>query len=226
MTDTAQRSTEQLKRKILQLSALVEENARRCVLSFRARDRQAAQHVIEADNEIDDLEIAIEEDCIALLQGGTLDATETRFVVGVLKINGDLERIGDLAANISQRVLSIGQHEQLILPNELMTLSERTLKMLTGCLDALVQRDTEIARAVCVMDNEVDALNRTMYGLVRDRIHAAPSQTERLLHMLGISRSMERIADYATNIAENVVFIHEGKIIRHGRETHSPGHSA
>ena len=217
MKDRNIHTPELLKRKLLELSALVEENARRCVLAIRSRDRQAARSVIEADHEIDELEISIEEDCIAMLQAGTLTSGQIQLVVAILKINGDLERIGDLAANVAWRVLSIGQHDQLILPNELMALAERTTAMLKHSLDALVNMDPALARDVCVWDQEVDQLNRSMYALVRDRILASPPQTERLIHLLSISRYLERMADYSTNIAENVVFVAEGKIIRHRR---------
>lgn len=218
MTDRPAHTPELLKRKLLQLSALVEENARRCVLAIRSRDWPAARQVIDVDNEVNTLEIRIEKDCVALLQSHVLDEDETRFVVAVLKINSDLERIGDLAANVSRRVLSIGQHDQLALPNELMLIAERTISMLKHSLDALVDMDPVLAREVCERDAEVDELNRSMYDLVRDRILAAPAQTERLIHLLSISRYLERIADYATNIAEDVVYVSEGSIIRHRHE--------
>lgn len=217
MKERTAHTPELLKRKLLQLSALVEENARRCVLAISSRDRQAARGVIEVDDEIDALEISIEEDCITMLQARRLDDPGIQFVVAVLKINADLERIGDLATNVAGRVLSIGQHDQLVLPNELMALAERTVAMIRHSLDALVDMDPTLARDVCVRDQEVDRLNRSMYDLVRDRILASPSQTERLIHLLSISRYLERMADYATNIAENVVYVAEGKIIRHRR---------
>jgi len=217
MKDHNAHTPELLRRKLLQLSALVEENARRCVLAIRSRDWHAARSVIEVDHEIDEIEIGIEEDCISMLQARNLDDAEIQFVVAVLKINADLERIGDLAANVAGRVLSIGQHDQLVLPNELMTLAERTTVMLKHSLDALVNMDPVLAREVCVRDQEVDQLNRAMYDLVRDRILASPPQTERLIHLLSISRYLERMADYATNIAENVVYVAEGRIIRHRR---------
>jgi phosphate transport system protein len=218
MTENNVQNTDHLKRKLLKLSALVEESARRCVLSIRGRDHHAAQQVIDTDQEIDALEIRIEEDCVSLLQNAALDHNAVRFIVAVLRINSDLERIGDLASNVSRRVLELGQHEQLVLPNQLMELAEKTISMLTACLDSLVHLDTDMARKVCTMDQDVDALNQAMYGLVRDRIVENPAQTERLLHMLGVSRSLERMADFATNIAENVVYIDEGRIIRHGME--------
>ncbi|MBN1447819.1 MAG: phosphate signaling complex protein PhoU [Bacteroidetes bacterium] len=219
MKNRAAHTPDLLRRKLLQLSAHVEENARRCVLAIRARDWQSAQRVIDGDDEVDALEISIEEDCVVLLQSGTLDDAGVRFVVAVLKINADLERVGDLAGNVSHRVLSLGQYDQLLLPTELLALAERTLSMLTHSLDALVDMDPVLARAVCDRDHEVNVLNRAMYDLVRDRILATPLQTERLIHLLSISRYLERIADYATNIAENVVYIAEGRIIRHSGRT-------
>ena len=221
MTDRPASNTELLKRRLLALSALVEENARRCVLAIRQRDRAAAERVIASDADVDRLEIAIEEDCVQLLTAGGLSAPEIRMIVAVLKINADLERIGDLSANISKRVLKLGEHDQLVLPNELMTLAERTMHMVRRSLDALVGMDADLAREVCARDNEVDQLNRSMHDLVRSRITETPAQTERLLHVLSISRYLERIADYSTNIAENVVYVQEAGIIRHHHERDS-----
>ncbi|MBR9978511.1 MAG: phosphate signaling complex protein PhoU [Bacteroidetes bacterium] len=209
------RNTGQLKLKLLHLSALVEEITRRSVIAFRTRDRVAAVDIIKADEEINRLEIAIEKDCIALLTGCTLSKDETRFIVAVLKINNDLERIGDLASNVARRVLHIGQHDMVLFPQELLSLADAVLDMLTTSLDALVDGDIGRARAVFNRDNEVDALNRRMYDVVRERIVADPSQTDKLINFLSISRYLERIGDYATNLAESVVFIAEGNIIRH-----------
>jgi phosphate transport system protein len=218
-------STDILKLRLLALSALVEENAHRCVLAIRGRDRAAAERVISSDAEVDRLEIVFEEDCVRLLQRNSLEAFEIRLIVAMLKINSDLERIGDLASNISRRVLQIGEYDQLVLPNELMTLAERTMRMVTLSLDALVEMDPEIARDVCERDDEVDDLNRIMYQLVKNRIEANPLQTERLIQVLSISRYLERIADYATNIAENVVYAKEARIIRHGANRTEGQHS-
>ncbi|PLX23940.1 MAG: phosphate transport system regulatory protein PhoU [Ignavibacteria bacterium] len=215
MTDRPAINSEQLKRRILSLSALVEENARRCVIAIRQRDREAAERVIASDKDVDRLEIAIEEDCVHLLMLGGLPKEEIRLIVAILKINSDLERIGDLSANIARRVLNIGEHDQLVLPNELMILAERTMTMVRLSLDSLVGMDAAGARDVCAADSEVDALHREMHDLVRNRIQENPEQTERLLNVLAISRHLERIADYATNIAENVVYVQEEKIIRH-----------
>ncbi len=225
MTERHISETQPLRKSLLRLCALVEENARRCVLAIRTRDREGAQRVIDADHEIDALEIAIEEHCEEMLQRNTLPAEDVRLVIGFLRINADLERVGDLSTNIARGVLAIGQYEQLVLPAEIVELAEGTLTMLTKSLDAFMHMDTEGARTVCQMDGEVDDMYRSMIGVVRDRIMAEPAMTERLLHVLSLARAMERIADYATNISENVVYMNEGRIVRHGR-MHSHGAEA
>lgn len=212
---TEVRNTGQLKLKLLRLSALAEEITRRSVIAFRTRDRVAAVDIIKADAEINQMEISIEEDCISLLGECDLSIAETRFIVAVLKINNDLERIGDLSSNVARRVLHIGQHDQVLFPQELLSLAEAVLDMLKTSLDALVDTDIRLARTVFSRDDEVDALNRRMYDVVRERIVVDPSQTDKLINFLSISRYLERIGDYATNIAESVVFIAEGHIIRH-----------
>ncbi|MBE0644614.1 MAG: phosphate signaling complex protein PhoU [Bacteroidetes bacterium] len=215
MQEKRAENIEQLKRRLLRLSALVEENTRRSVIAFRSRDRAAAVEIIKVDAEINELEIFIEEDCVELLDRTQRSPDDTRFIVAVLKINNDLERIGDLASNVARRVLHIGQHEQVRFPQELLTLAEYTLEMVTTSIDSFVDLDMDLARRVCERDHEVDKLNRLMYSVVQERIVADPNQAEKLLNFLSISRYLERIADYATNIAEDVVYIGEGRIIRH-----------
>lgn len=221
MTAKTAENIDQLRRKLLQLSALVEENTRRSVIAFRLRDRTAAVEIIKVDAEINELEISIEEDCVALLDSHSRSTDDTRFLVAVLKINNDLERIGDLATNVARRVLHIGLHDQARFPEELLELAERTLEMVTTSIDSFVERDAAMARSVCERDKEVDRLNRRMYAVVQERILQDPSQAEKYLNFLSISRYLERIADYATNIAEDVVYIGEGRIIRH--QDHNPG---
>lgn len=215
MTEQRAANIEQLKRKILRLCALVEESARRSVIAFRSRNRIAAIEIIKIDAEINELEISIEEDCVALLDSPRDSQEDTRFIVAVLKMNGDLERIGDLASNVARRVLHIGLHDNVLFPQELLTLAEHALDMVTRSIDAFIDLDTALARSVCERDREVDRLNKRMYSVVRERILADSSQTEKLINYLSISRYLERIADLATNIAEDVVYIQEGRIIRH-----------
>jgi phosphate transport system protein len=205
----------QLRRKLLTLSALVEENAGRAVLALRGKDREAAGVVMHNDGEINTLEISIEEDCVALLADGTRDITQVRMIVAALRINTDLERIGDLASNIARHVEELSRHEQALIPGELLLMADCALAMLRKALDALVDLDAAGSLEVCSLDDEVDNLNRVIYGIVRDRIAANPAMTDKLLSVLGAARHLERIADCATNIAEDVVFMTSGSIIRH-----------
>ncbi|MFZ1728887.1 MAG: phosphate signaling complex protein PhoU [Bacteroidota bacterium] len=215
MIEKRAENIEQLKRKLLRLCALVEENTRRSVLAFRTRDRAAAAEIIKVDVEINELEISVEEDCVTLFDTLPRTPDDTRFIVAVLKINNDLERIGDLATNVAGRVLHIGQHDQARFPQELLALADRTIEMVTNSIDSFVDLDVALARRVCESDKEVDRLNRIMYSVVQERILDDPLQAEKFLNYLSVSRYLERIADYATNIAEDVVYIGEGRIIRH-----------
>jgi len=208
--------TEHLRRKLLTLSALVEENTRRSVLALRGKDKTVAGVVVRNDDEIDVLEISIQEDCLSLLCEGRQTAGQVREIVAVLRINTDLERIGDLASNIARHVEVLSTHEQALLPAELLQMADCALAMLRKALDAFVDLDAASSRIVCALDDEVDNLNRVVYGIVRDRIIANTVLTDRLLNVLGIARHLERIADCATNIAEDVIFMTSGSIIRHG----------
>jgi phosphate transport system protein len=215
MTDTAVRDMEQLRRKVLTLSALVEENARRSVLALRSRDRDAADTVIRNDDEIDALEVSLEEDCVAMLAAGPVAIEDVRAIVAALRIATDLERISDLAANIARHIDDVGSNEQAVLPLELLRMAECALSMLSAALDALVDLEAASARRVCELDDEVDTLYWTVQGIVRERIRSAPDMTDRMLGVLGVARHLERIADSATNIAEEIVFMTSGDIIRH-----------
>jgi phosphate transport system protein len=133
----------------------------------------------------------------------------------VLKINNDLERIADLAVNIAERVLDLLEHERIAVPFEFPTMSQKVYDMVKNSLDALVNLDQRLAREVMALDDEVDALHHNSYRLVMDRIRQEPQHIEPLICYLVVSRYLERIADQATNIAEDVVYLIEGKIVRH-----------
>jgi phosphate transport system protein len=171
--------------------------------------------VIANEAEINALEIEIEQDCVRLLSNGTHERGDVQNIVSVLRINTDLERIGDLAANVARHVGEVSQCEQALLPAELLRMADCALAMLHQALDAFVDLDMVSAREVCGMDDEVDELNRVVHGLVRDRIMASPHLTDSLLSVLGTARQLERIADCATNIAEDVLYIVSGSVFRH-----------
>ena len=213
-----QREIERLKKQVLSLCAVVEESVRRAVQSVSARDSKRAEEVIRNDMEIDRAEIDVEEECLKILALHQPVAIDLRYIIAVLKLNNDLERIGDLAVNIAQRALLLNAHPTIPVPFDLSGLAEKTQGMFRQSLDALVNMDARRAREVCAMDDEVDAINRAMYEQVKQTIRTHPEDIEGLIALLSVSRYLERIADHATNIAEDVLYMVDGRIARHGRE--------
>lgn len=218
MTKHFQDELERLKKKLLSLSAIVEESVEKAVRSISNRDVELARTVIGNDNAIDLLEVEIEEDCLKILALHQPVAADLRFVVAVLKMNNDLERIGDLAVNIAERSTYLGQKEPIEMPFDFSTMEKKTRLMLEKAIDSMIQMNLKIANEVGAADDEVDAINREMYDQVSKGIQKAPDQADRLIHCLSISRHLERIADYATNIAEDVIYMIEGQIVRHQPE--------
>jgi phosphate transport system protein len=212
------RETSKLKKLILDLGGMVEERVRAAVESVSRRDAALAEQIIEGDMDVDRLEVEIEEECLKTLALYQPVAMDLRFVVSVLKINNDLERTGDIAVNIAERAIFLAAQERVELPFNFPEMSDKTQKMLHDSLDALVNMDAGLARAVCKADEDVDAMHRKMYAAVKNAWRKNPSQVDCLIHLLSISRHLERIADHATNIAEDVIYMIEGEIVRHRTE--------
>jgi phosphate transport system protein len=214
MSAHTQRALEQLKERILSLGGLVEESLREAVYSLQQRDEILAAKVISDDTEIDDLEVDIEEECLKFLALYQPVAADLRFIVATLKINNDLERIGDLAVNIAERAAFLANHRQPKAVFDFQSMASKSQRMLQLSLDALVKGDVAQAFNVCVADEEVDEMNREMYIQVQNAILKYPEDLECLIHLLSISRHLERAAD----LAEEVIYMVEGKIIRHKSE--------
>ncbi|MEA1996458.1 MAG: phosphate signaling complex protein PhoU [Gemmatimonadota bacterium] len=210
-----QKEVEKLKKKMLFVSALVEENVNRAVIAVQERDEELAGKAIDADIEIDDMEIEVEEDCLKILALHQPVAVDLRFIVAVMKINNDLERIGDLAANIAERAEFLATKRLNDIPFDFTGMSGKAQEMLRKSLDALVNMDSGLAREVLPLDDEVDSMNREMFELVKESVRSRKGDIELLLNLLMISRHLERIADHATNIAEDVIYMVEGEIVRH-----------
>ncbi|MBM3224013.1 MAG: phosphate signaling complex protein PhoU [Candidatus Tectomicrobia bacterium] len=209
------REIETLKKKILAVGAAVEERISQAITAVVRRDARLAQQVTEGDDEIDEMEVEVEEDCLKILALYQPVAIDLRFVVAVLKMNNDLERMADTAVNIARRAEYLASHPQVDLPHSLMDMTYKVQNMVKQSLDALVQSDPDLARKVCVADREVDQLNKDMHVRVQEEIRMHPDQVERLIHTLSISRHLERIGDLATNVAEDVIYTVEGEIVRH-----------
>lgn len=216
-----QREIESLKKKILSLGAIVETTVHNAIKSIEERDAALAKKIIQEDIEIDQTEVDIEEDCLKILALYQPVAIDLRFIVVVMKINNDLERIGDLAVNIAERSAYLASVPQVNEFFDFVRMSDQTEAMLKKSLDALVHLDSELAHEVITADDVVDDLNRTMYLKIQDAIPKHPEQINSLIHLLSVSRHLERIADHTTNIAEDVIYMVDGKIVRHKTEDYN-----
>ena len=204
-----------LKKLILVLSAHVEENVREAVRAVTRRDAALAQAVIDRDDLVDQQEVAIEEECLKILALHQPVAHDLRFLVAILKLNHTLERIGDLAVNIAKRAKYLAEQPRLEVLIDFTLIAEKAQTMLHKSLDALINMDLTLAREVGVADDEVDALNRETYARVKELLRERPDDIEALITLLNVSRHLERIADHASSIAEDVIYLIEGKIVRH-----------
>jgi phosphate transport system protein len=204
-----------LKRQILTLSAQVEESVILAVKALLTRDAELAEQVIRGDFDVDDVEVVVEEEALKIMALYQPVAADLRFLTCVLKINNDLERIGDLATNIAKRAVKICKEPALIMPDELSQSAIRARDMVHGSLNAFVSFDAGPAREVCRADDEVDQFCKQVRRFVEAQITKNPASISGYLDMLLASRNIERIGDHATNIAEDVIYLVEGVIVRH-----------
>lgn len=209
---------EKLKKRILLMAGMAEESVQNAVKALKARDLALAERTIEGDQAINELEVEIEEECLKILALHQPVAVDLRFIAAVIKINNDLERVGDMAVNIAERVLIVAKRPPVSLAFDFDEMDTRVEAMLKMSLDALVNLDVDMAYKVGFMDDEVDAMKLQCYDLVKDAIKKEPDRANCLINLLLVSRHLERIADHATNIAEEVIYMVEGEIHRHKLE--------
>jgi phosphate transport system protein len=217
-----QREIDNLKKLLLSLGAIVEEQIMRSMLALERRDAKLADEVVLKDKEIDSLEIVIEEECLKILALYQPVAKELRFVVAVLKMNNDLERMGDLAVGISKRAKYLSRKEKIELLPELKIAAEKVQSMVKKSLDSLVNTDVVLAKEVLEADDEIDALNKQILKHTINAMEKVPNRIKDFFSVRTISKNLERIADSATNIAEDVVYLCTGEIIRHKTEDFHP----
>jgi phosphate transport system protein len=216
-----ERELEKLRKKILTLGAMVEGSIEKAILSLMRQDLKLANKVIESDDEIDQFEVEIEEECLKILALYQPAAIDLRYVIGILKMNNDLERMGDYSVNIAERAAYLAKQKRTDLAIDFTPMWEKTIVMVKGALDSLIKMDSQKARGVCASDDEVDEINREMLNLIQDHMEKNPNELRLLMHLFLASRHLERIADLATNIAEDVVYMNEGVIIRHRAEDYN-----
>lgn len=209
------RAIDRLKQEILTVAGAVEERVIDAVRALQNRDRELARQVIDSDSVVDDLEVDVEEHCLEILALHQPVADQLRFIIAVLKINNDLERIADLAVNIAERASCLASEGAIEIPFDLETMSTLTNEMLRRSIDALVQMDSRAARAIRSQDDAIDQLTAGAFNKVEEQIRACPDSIGRLIQYLSCARHIERIADLAQNIAEDIIYLVEGEIVRH-----------
>jgi phosphate transport system protein len=207
-----------LKNRLLTMGALVEERAHQAVRALVNRSQEQAEQIIASDKEVNDLQIDIDDRCLKLLATQTPLASDLRLITSAMKINADLERIGDQAVNIAENVLKLLPQPPLKPLIDIPRMAEIAQQMTRDALDSFVKRDVALARDVLRRDDEVDNLKDQVFRELLTYMMADPGTIQRALALILISRNLERIADHATNIAEDVIFLVEAKDVRHGHQ--------
>ncbi|MGE5947136.1 MAG: phosphate signaling complex protein PhoU [Betaproteobacteria bacterium] len=215
MTKQFRKELESLKKRILTLGALVENRVQLASQAVENMDADLAGRIIRTDYELDEMEVEIDEECLKVLALHQPVAVDLRFIVNVIKINNELERIGDQAVNIAQRVEIIAERPRPPFMFDYSTMAEKTQRMLKMSLDSLVNLDVDLAYKVIILDDEVDQIKNEAYDKIKQAIKELPERVGYYINLLLISRHLERISDHATNIAEEVIYLVEGEIIRH-----------
>ncbi len=210
-----QQELNKLKENLLKMAGLAEQAISNAVEALVQRNMSLAEKTIKEDEKINQMEILIDEWCLKLLALYQPMAADLRFITSAMRINIELERIGDLAVNIAERVISLNQEPQLKPYIDIPRMAEITQAMVKDVLDAFVNGDTNLARAVCERDDQVDALNDQVFRELLTYMMADPKTITRAVHLIIVSRCLERIADHTTNIAEGIIFMVKALVIKH-----------
>ncbi|HUP05255.1 MAG TPA: phosphate signaling complex protein PhoU [Bryobacteraceae bacterium] len=213
---------EDLQKRLLEMGGVVEFSIRRSVVALVDRDEAAAQDVLRSEARINQMEVEIDDFAVRLLALHQPMARDLRFLTAAIKINSDLERMGDLAVNIVERALSLIRQPAVKPLIDIPQMAKLVDSMVRNCLDAFVKRDGQLARGVLLSDDAVDDLRDAIYEELVGFMRRDPSTISRALDLIFVARNLERIADHATNIAEDVLFLAQGIDVRHHAEPPGP----
>jgi len=211
-----------LKQRLLNMGGLVEERVHQAIISLVERRADLAETVVAGDGDVNDLQIEIDDRCLKLLALQQPIAKDLRLITAAMKINADLERIGDQAVNIAENALKMMNQPPLKPLIDIPRMAELAERMTRASLDSFVRKDAGLARDVLTQDDEVDQLKDHVFRILLTYMMADPGTIERALGLILVSRNLERIADHATNIAEDVIFLVEAKDVRHRHEEVEP----
>ena len=210
---------DELKRKLLEMSGHAERLVDLSISALLDHDREKAEQVIAGDKIVNSLEVEIEQLAVSLLALQQPMARDLRFIISAIKVSSDLERVGDHAVNIAQSAQRLAASASDIMPDpEIGEMARRSRQMLSQALDAFIRADGALGRAVCAMDDHVDALNDSVFRIVITHVLEDPKTISAALQLFLVSRNLERVADLATNVSEDAVFLAEGKHIKHNLE--------
>lgn len=218
MSKHLERDLQQLERDVLTQASVVEEMIRVASRALCQRQVDLIWEVMQQEQAVNAREVTIEEECLKILALHQPVAIDLRRATAVLKINGDLERIADLAVNLGERARALAEYPDFYISENMETMAAMSVEMVRGALDAFVEFDAGAAALICKRDNEVDELNDSLIVEVHEVMRKKPELVEAALHFFSASRHIERIADHATNIAEDVIYLVEGEIARHRHE--------
>ena len=222
MTKHLDRELHRLRSALVDQFGTVEQMIQLSVRSLMERSTALADQVIAGDEEVDQADLSIEEECLKLLALHQPVATDMRWLITVVKINNDLERMADLACNIAERSKSLEMFPLYPVPEEIQEMVLISTRMVRDALDSFVESDAQKASEVIQEDEQMDALNRTVIQNIKNSMRHYPDNVDPALHCFSASRHLERIADLATNISEDVIYLVEGTIVRHQHDTYLP----
>lgn len=212
------RDLDTLHRHIMSMCAMVEDIVHKAVEDLGQPNVELSRELVSRDDEIDRWDVQIEEECLKILALHQPVANDLRRVTTVMKIAWELERVADLGVNIAERALGLAGGPEVHIPHKLSHMSHVALDMLRLSIDAFVNLDSRLARSVCGQDDIVDTLNREIIAELLEMMQRSPDLIDPAMQLFSASRHVERVADHATNIAEDVVYLVEGEIVRHGAE--------
>lgn len=212
------REVENLKTNLLKMASLVDEQAEKAFTALETGDVELCRGVKAKDLEIDAYDNLITTQCENILALFQPVAVDLRFVISSLMINNQLERCGDIAVNVSQRIKKTSQHHSLISESQILEMGRQARKMLKDAIDSFMQNNVELANSVLKSDESVDKLNKQIFKLLVERMQTDPTVIEPCAHLIILTRQIERLADHATNIAENLLFYIEAKVVAHSKK--------
>src|SRR4051794_21659326 len=218
MSKHLQRDIDSLNTELLRVSSMVEEMIDKATQALAERRYDLADEGVKSDEYVDSHEVHVEEDCLKILALHQPVAVDLRRIATVMKANNDLERIADLAVSIAQRAQALAEYPAFKIPDRLPRMVVVATEMVRGAMNAFVNMDTAAARRIIAMDKTVDQYNRDIIGELQTRMQSLPENVPPGLHCFSAVRHIERIADHATNIAEDVIYLAEGDIVRHRHE--------